>query len=388
MDWDNDTTMRMAPFRKMLIGLTQLTTAQLDELRNTIDTLCTERLQYQHIDNDCPRTDRHYGGTHLERFGMQGQRQSMIFEDIGKFWICDTVAPNFRLREKDEFEIYERCIENGLTMDDATEMSSLFINTAGLQRYQASESTVEPKPKVVRARLDVNGTVPALPLQAKLEHPDVAALPFRNFIDEHAHTNASIVAVRDLVAGGEARSGRERSHKAANGTQSISEEHCLTERQRMVLVLMLEGVSNKDIGHRLGLAESTIKQHVSAILHRLGARTRKEAMSRMKSLCLQELLAGDTACSVHNPCSEHDQSLAPAEGRSITPEELGLTQRQGAVLVALLEGLSNKLIARRLGLSENTVKEHVSAILQRFDLRTRMEVMSKMKHFCLRSRVT
>ncbi len=373
----------------MLAELTQLTTAQLDELRNTIDMLCTERLQYQHIENDCPRTDRHYGGTHLERFDMQGQRQSMIFEDIGKFWICDAVAPSFRLREKDEFEIYERCIENDFTMDDAAEMSSLFINAAGLQRYQASESN-ESKPIVVRAGLDVNGTVLALPLKAKLEHPDVAALPLRNFIDEHAHahTNASIVAVGDLVAGGEAQSGRERSHKAANNIPSILEEHGLTEHESVVLVLMLEGVSYKDIGHRLGLAESTIKQHVSAILHRLGARTRKEAMSRMKSLCLQELLAGDMARSGHNARSEQGQSLTPAEGMSITPEELGLTQRQGAVLVALLDGLPNKLIARRLGLSENTVKEHVSAILLRLGLRTRMEVMSKMKLLCVRSRLT
>jgi DNA-binding NarL/FixJ family response regulator len=58
------------------------------------------------------------------------------------------------------------------------------------------------------------------------------------------------------------------------------------------------------------------------------------------------------------------------------------------VLIVMLEELPNKLIARRLGLSENTVMEHVSAILQRLGLRTRMEVMSKMKHFCVRSHLT
>ena len=67
-----------------------------------------------------------------------------------------------------------------------------------------------------------------------------------------------------------------------------------------------------------------------------------------------------------------------------TPAELGLTPRQGSVLALVLEGLPNKVIARRLGLTENTVKEHVSAILQRLGVRTRMQVMSRMERFRLR----
>ncbi|MCY1206154.1 HTH-type transcriptional regulator MalT [compost metagenome] len=374
--------MRMAPFREMLAGLTQLTTAQLDELRNTIDMLCTERLQYQYIETDCPRTDRHYGGTHFERSGMQGQRQPMILNDIGESWIADTTASSFRLRQRDEFDIYERCIENGLSIDEAADMANRFINTAGPQRSQVLRDIVEHQPRVVRAKLDEN--VSALLLQANLEQPDVAVLPSYNFIDNHAYTNASIAAVRDVVAVGEAESGRNRSVEATHATASTPAERGLTQRHSPVLLLMLEGLSNRDIGRRLGLTERTVRQHVSAILQRLGVHTRKQAMPGMESLRLQGALAGDIACSGRGACKEHDQSLVPAEGHSITPKELGLTQRQGAVLVAMLEGLPNKLIARRLGLSENTVKEHVSAILQRLGLRSRMEVMSKMKHLCVR----
>ncbi|MNT03780.1 transcriptional regulator NarL [compost metagenome] len=54
------------------------------------------------------------------------------------------------------------------------------------------------------------------------------------------------------------------------------------------------------------------------------------------------------------------------------------------MLALVLEGLPNKVIARRLGLTENTVKEHVSAILQRLGVRTRMQVMSRMERFRLR----
>lgn len=346
----------------------------------------TERARYQDV--DLPLTDCYHGGPQLGPYGVQGKQQPMIFNDIGESWIADTAAPSFRLRQRDEFGIYERCIENGLTMDEAAEMANRFINTAGLQRFQVLRNTVEHQPRVVRARLDVNETVSALLLQANLEQPDVAALPSCNFTDKHAHTNASIAAERDVVAGGEAEGGRDRSREAAPGTPSTPVECGLTQRQSPVLLLMLEGLSNRDIGRRLGLTENAVKQHVSAILQRLGVHTRKQAMARMERLRLQGSLVGDTAWSGRNARKAHDQSLVPAEGPSITPEELGLTQRQGAVLIVMLEGLPNKLIARRLGLSENTVKEHVSAILQRLGLRTRMEVMSKMKHFCVRSHLT
>lgn len=39
-----------------------------------------------------------------------------------------------------------------------------------------------------------------------------------------------------------------------------------------------------------------------------------------------------------------------------------LTKRQSSVLALMLEGLTNKDIAQRLGLSEESVKGHVSAI--------------------------
>jgi DNA-binding NarL/FixJ family response regulator len=48
-----------------------------------------------------------------------------------------------------------------------------------------------------------------------------------------------------------------------------------------------------------------------------------------------------------------------------------------AVLTAMADGLSNKGIARRLGISFHTVKFHVASILEKLDVDTRTEAIVK-----------
>lgn len=53
----------------------------------------------------------------------------------------------------------------------------------------------------------------------------------------------------------------------------------LTEREREVLALMIEGLNNTQIAGRLTVSPSTIKSHVSSILAKLGAASRTEAVA-------------------------------------------------------------------------------------------------------------
>jgi len=56
-------------------------------------------------------------------------------------------------------------------------------------------------------------------------------------------------------------------------------------------------------------------------------------------------------------------------------EMIGLTPRQSEVLGLLLKGLPNKLIARELNLSVETVKDHVAAVLRALGVSTRTQAV-------------
>lgn len=51
----------------------------------------------------------------------------------------------------------------------------------------------------------------------------------------------------------------------------------LTPRERDVLQLVAEGLSNQEVGHQLGMAEKTVKHHMTNILGKLQVRSRVEA---------------------------------------------------------------------------------------------------------------
>lgn len=70
---------------------------------------------------------------------------------------------------------------------------------------------------------------------------------------------------------------------------------------------------------------------------------------------------------------------SPAREWEVSAAELGLTERQGEILALVLRGLANKRIARMLDITENTVKEHLTGILERLGVRNRVEAITVLR---------
>ncbi|MDP2004047.1 MAG: response regulator transcription factor [Rubrivivax sp.] len=101
----------------------------------------------------------------------------------------------------------------------------------------------------------------------------------------------------------------------------------------------------------------------------------------------RELTLGDTTPGAMRPPGEaaygapgNDIPLGPAaraepHQKVPTMAEIGLTPRQAEVLSLLLQGLPNKLIARQLNLSVETVKDHVAAVLRALGVSSRTQAV-------------
>jgi len=61
---------------------------------------------------------------------------------------------------------------------------------------------------------------------------------------------------------------------AGRGTRAVIDAVRLTQRERQVIDLIGEGLSNKEIAHRLHIATHTVKSHVHNILEKLALHTR------------------------------------------------------------------------------------------------------------------
>ena len=88
-----------------------------------------------------------------------------------------------------------------------------------------------------------------------------------------------LVAILRQVAGGDRYVSSRLAFAALHRRSEPADDPIaeLTEREREILDLVSEGLSNAEIGDRLSIAEKTVKHYMTAVLGKLGARSRVEA---------------------------------------------------------------------------------------------------------------
>ncbi len=103
----------------------------------------------------------------------------------------------------------------------------------------------------------------------------VRAAGAQGFVHKQAPPERFALAIETVLSGG--------SWFVGVTATSGAEGHGFTPRQAEVLALLLRGLPNKRIAAELGITEATVKEHITAILARLGVRTRVEAITALSA---------------------------------------------------------------------------------------------------------
>ena len=90
---------------------------------------------------------------------------------------------------------------------------------------------------------------------------------------------------------------------------------------------------------------------------------------------LAALLGNVAGLRLAGPGEQAAATIVARDPRSM-PEDIALTQRELDVLALMAEGASNKMIARRLGISVHTVKFHLCSLLVKLDATGRTDAVA------------
>ena len=96
------------------------------------------------------------------------------------------------------------------------------------------------------------------------------------------------------------------------------------------------------------------------------------------------ILAGGTYIPPEVWPTRQPGTTAVPDARVPTAADLGLTERQLHVLALLVEGRSNKAIARSLSIAEVTVKHHVTSLMRALKVQNRTEAALTISRYCWR----
>jgi len=123
------------------------------------------------------------------------------------------------------------------------------------------------------------------------------AFGFHGFISKQQSDAEIIAAISDILSGriyvpsSVASDNGHFSREAPPKPSTEADVLKLTKRQREVLSLLTCGRSNKEIARVLGIAETTTKIHMAALLRALGVRNRTEAAYKARSFAAMTVVS-------------------------------------------------------------------------------------------------
>ncbi|MFI6347370.1 response regulator [Streptomyces sp. NPDC050560] len=196
----------------------------------------------------------------------------------------------------DDHEVVRRGVRD--LLDDEPDIT--VVGEAGTaERALARVPALRPRVAVLDVRLpDGDGVSVCRELRSRM--PELACLMLTSFDDEEALLDSIMAgasgyvlkqiqgsdlvsAVRTVAAGQSLLDPSATTRLMARLRQGPRQEEQreevpgLTDREREILALIGEGLTNRQIGERLYLAEKTVKNHISRLLAKLGVERRVQA---------------------------------------------------------------------------------------------------------------
>jgi two-component system nitrate/nitrite response regulator NarL len=140
---------------------------------------------------------------------------------------------------------------------------------------------------------------------------------------------------------------------------------------------VLEALADTTTAVRTVVLTAAIEREETAEALRLGARgiVLKDSATPLLYKCIRAVMNGDYWVG-HERIDDVVRALRLTGGPAAheAPPASQLTQRQLQVIGAIVEGASNKDIAKTFGLSEQTVKNHLSHIFDKLGVSNRLEL--------------
>jgi DNA-binding NarL/FixJ family response regulator len=173
------------------------------------------------------------------------------------------------------------------------------IATAATLDQALSALEREPETDAVLLDLDMPGmdgltglalirsSYPAVPIiiVSAAREPTVVRRAYEFGASAYIDKSASLEEIARVV--GAVLDGEIFAPPEANAADTFAQRAAqLTPQQWRVLALMIQGDQNKQIAHKLGVGEATVKAHVTVILRKLGVRSRTQAVIEARGLAI------------------------------------------------------------------------------------------------------